>query len=354
MPSAKKLRGKQKKKAKKQRENASAVGSDPVQTAYEVEARRRHTVPVLTSVSEAAASALLARTAWEAKQKVASIVECEASLIKVPLELDGDELSTLMDFGLLGALLFRVHYGFDEKCEGPFASREADIQQSLSTWFDLLSTISLRAPVKKTKLIPQYLESVIPQPFYFGSDEEHDPKTWIAQVFYKVVDRLVTCNTFYKSKRLHQIAFGGVLCVLATLEEVVDEDGAVIRLHIVHDGDRYPKDAIQLMDECEELLKLTCKEMMIHPGSRLIAMDSSANRYEPPSDPYFSGGRHLVFSEDDMASDGSDWTDPGSFSSSEDDHTIKSEDYDMEIDGFGEERKIADALATSDTSAKRS
>jgi len=72
-------------------------------------------------------------------------------------------------------------------------------------------------------------------------------------------------------------------------------------------------------------------------------MDSSADRYEAPSDPYFSGGRHLVFSEDDMASDGSDWTDPGSVSSSEGDHTINSEDYDMEIDGFGEERRFSDA-----------
>lgn len=49
-----------------------------------------------------------------------------------------------------------------------------------------------------------------------------------------------------------------------------------------------------------------------------------------------------MFSEDDMASDGSDWTDPD-FSSSEEDHTIKSEEYDMEIDGPGEESKFADA-----------
>ena len=305
MPSAKKLRGKHKKKAKKQRlykETAESV----------------------------------------AKEIVASIVECDAELIKVPLELDDDELSTLVDAGLLGALLFRVHYGFDEKCEESFASCEADIQQSLSTWFGLLSTISRRAPGKKTKLIPQYLESIIQQPFYFGSDEKHDPKTWIAQVFCKVVDRLMTCNTFYKSKRLHQSAVDGILRVLATLEEV-DEDDEVTRLDILGDEERYPKDAIQLMAGREEFLKFTCKTMISLPEPRSMDMDSSAGKYEPPRDPYFSRGRHLVLSEEDMASDGSDWTDPGSDSSSEGDHTVKSEDYDMEIDGFVEERRFADA-----------
>ncbi|EJK62833.1 hypothetical protein THAOC_16537, partial [Thalassiosira oceanica] len=180
MPSAKKLRGKQKKKAKKQRENAPAVDAGPeagpVQTASEVEASRAF---VQLEARERALSNLVA-TARVAKEKVASIVECEASLIKVPLELDDDELRGLMDFGLLGALLFRVHYGFDEKCEESFASREADIIQSLSTWFGLLSIISLRSPAEKCRLIPQYLEKIIPQPFYFGSDEEHNPKTWIA------------------------------------------------------------------------------------------------------------------------------------------------------------------------------
>ena len=68
-----------------------------------------------------------------------------------------------------------------------------------------------------------------------------------------------------------------------------------------------------------------------------VAMDSSADRYEPPSDPYFSGGRHLVFSEDDMASDGSDWADPGSASCSEED-SINSDNYDMEIDTFPDSR----------------
>ncbi|EJK56352.1 hypothetical protein THAOC_23781 [Thalassiosira oceanica] len=342
MPSAKKLRGKQKKKAKKQRENLPAVdaGPDagPVQTASEVGASRAF---VQREARERALSNLVA-TARVAKEKVASIVECEASLIKVPLELDDDELRGLMDFGLLGALLFRVHYGFDEKCEESFASREADILQSLSRWFGLLSIISLRSPAEKCRLIPQYLEKIIPQPFYFGSDEEHNPKTWIALVICKVVDRLMTCNTFYKSKRLHQSAFSGVLHVLATLVEVADEDGAVIRLDITDYNERYPVDALQLMDEREEFLKFTCKEMISLAEYRLIAMESSADRYEAPSDPYFSGGRHLVFSEDDMASDGSDWTDSDSVSSSEGDHIIKSEDYDMEIDGPGEERKFLD------------
>ena len=171
MPSAKKLRGKQKKKAKKQRENDPAVDAVPAQTASEVEAGRAF---VQREVRERAASILVARAARKAKEKVASIVvEYEADLMKVPLEMDDDELSTLVDFGLLGALLFRVRYGFDEMCQGPLEKRESDIQQSLSKWFDLLSTISHRAPVKKAKLIPQYLERIIPRPFYFGSDEEH-------------------------------------------------------------------------------------------------------------------------------------------------------------------------------------
>ena len=108
MPSAKKLRGKQKKKAKKQRENVPAVDAFPAQTASEVEANRS------SVLNERAASILVARTARKAKEKVASIVvEYDADLIKVPLEMDDEELSTLMDFGLLGALLFRVHCGFD-------------------------------------------------------------------------------------------------------------------------------------------------------------------------------------------------------------------------------------------------
>ncbi|EJK70432.1 hypothetical protein THAOC_08211, partial [Thalassiosira oceanica] len=63
----------------------------------------------------------------------------------------------------------------------------------------------------------------------------------------------------------------------------------------------------------------------------MAAMDSSADGYQAPSDPRLSGGRHLIFSEDDMASDGSDWADPGSTSSSEED-SISSDNYDMEID----------------------
>ncbi|EJK48716.1 hypothetical protein THAOC_32463, partial [Thalassiosira oceanica] len=241
MPSAKKLRGKNKKKAKEQRRDAPAVDS---RASAECNIRE----------------ALLATNG--AREKVISIVKNEASWIKVSLELDDDELSRLMDAGLLGALLFRMHHGFDEREEYVAILDGVIIEQSLTTWVDLLSTISRRAQAKKTKLIPQYLERFIPQPFYFGSDEEHDPKTWIALVFCKIVGRLMTCSTFYKTERLHRSALGGVLCVLATLEEVVDVGGSVTSLHPINDEERYPEDAIKLMDMREEFLKFTCKEMI--------------------------------------------------------------------------------------------
>ena len=266
MPSAKKLRGKKKKKAKEQRRDALAVDNDPARTpSSEVEASRASVgrPPDLHSpIGNSVLQAGIAR-AKNAKEKVESIVKFDASLIKVPLELGDDQLSELVHFGLLGALLYRVYHGFEEMCNESFTRSEADIQQSLTTWFDLLSTISRRAPAQKTKLIPQYLERVIPRLFYcvYGS-EEHDPKSWIAIVLCGVADRLMTCTTFYKYERLHQSALSGVLCVLATLEEGVDELGAVTTLYTGESGGRYPFYAIELLNEREDFLKFTCKEMI--------------------------------------------------------------------------------------------
>ena len=265
MPSAKKLRGKKKKKAKEQRRDALAVDNDPAQTqtlSSEVEASQASAGRGANRARERADLQARVAKAKNAQEKVASIVKWDASLIKVPLELSDDQLSELMKFGLLGALLFRVCYGFDEICNKSFARSEADIQQSLATWIHLLSTISRRAQVKQTKLIPKYLERIIPFPFYFGCDDKHDPKTWIAIVLCGLADSLMTCCTFYTYKRLHQSALSGVLCVLATLEEGVDELGAVTTLHIGHDKERYPFYAIELLNECEDFLKFTCKEMI--------------------------------------------------------------------------------------------
>ncbi|EJK46722.1 hypothetical protein THAOC_34597, partial [Thalassiosira oceanica] len=228
--------------------------------------------------------------------KVMSVVrESQPHLIMLPPDgywaVNDSELSGLTDCGLLGALLFRVHYGFDENCEESFAGLDdASIQQSLSKWFNTLISISLSRVQQKSMLIPKYLERYnIPhtlKQFYSGFEEEHDPKTWIALVFCKVADRLITCDSFYKSRMLYQGVVNDVIRVLASLEQMHNDEGGIMRLDIYY-GESYPHDAMELLIDQEEFLKFTCKEIIscnhmlkLDNGSEMEDNGSAEGKFE--------------------------------------------------------------------------
>ncbi|EJK58820.1 hypothetical protein THAOC_21021, partial [Thalassiosira oceanica] len=277
-----KLRGKKKKKkAKEQRRDAPALDTGPVQTTPGFLASGNlddsgNAVPRASS-SQTTRMQSTQGTGRPSPSisiftiaKVISVIrESQPQLIRLPPDgywaANYSELSGLTDCGLLGALLIRVHYGFDENCEESFAGLDdASIQESLSKWFNTLVAISLSRFQRNTKLIPVYLERDIPHPlkqFYSGFEEEHDPKTWIALVFCKVVDRLISCDSFYKSKMLYQGVVNDVIRVLATLEQIHTNEDGIMRLNVNYD-EYYPHDAMELLVDHEEFLKFTCKEMV--------------------------------------------------------------------------------------------
>ncbi|EJK77545.1 hypothetical protein THAOC_00617, partial [Thalassiosira oceanica] len=275
MPSAKKLRGKKKKKAKEQRRDAQR----PVQMSPDFLAPGNlddsgNAVPraegrvVLPNIASSQMPTLNERLSFTKNMNdiISVVCKSEPQLIKLPPDgywaANDADLSELTELGLLGALLFRVHYGFDENCEESFAGLDdASIQESLSKWFNTLISISLSRVQQKSTLIPTLLEMVIPQPFYFGVEEEHDPKTWIALVFCKVADRLITCDSFYKSKMLYQGVVNDVIRVLTSLEQMHNDEGGIMRLEVGVD-EYYPHDAIELLVDHEEFLKFTCEEMV--------------------------------------------------------------------------------------------
>ncbi|EJK76057.1 hypothetical protein THAOC_02201, partial [Thalassiosira oceanica] len=279
MPSAKKLRGKMKKKAKEQRRGAPAVDAGPVRTFTSSDflapgnlddsgnAVPRDSSGQTTRMQSIQGSGRPSPFICINMGKVISVVwDSQPQLICLPPDgywaANDSELSGLTELGLLGALLFRVHYGFDENCEESFAGLDdASIQQTLSRWFNTLVSISLSRVRRETKLIPKYLERYIPHPFYFGVEEEHDPKTWIALVFCKVADCLITCDSFYKSTMLYQGVVNNVIRVLVSIVRVHNNEDGVMGLDVNYD-EYYPHAAMKLLVDHEDFLKFTCKEMM--------------------------------------------------------------------------------------------